>query len=72
MDVALPGMLHGKLLRSPHAHARLVSVDASRARALPGVEAVLTGPIVEAVYRQRVTVVPHPVLGSPLILPHGL
>ena len=44
MDVALPGMLHGKLLRSPHAHARLVSVDASRARALPGVEAVLTGP----------------------------
>jgi CO/xanthine dehydrogenase Mo-binding subunit len=41
-DVRLPGMLHAKVLRSPHAHARLVSVDASRARALPGVYAVLT------------------------------
>src|ERR1700739_1308402 len=41
-DVRLPGMLHAKVLRSPHAHARLVSVDASRARALPGVHAVLT------------------------------
>ena len=43
MDVSLPGMLHAKLLRSPYAHARIVSVDASRARALPGVETVLTG-----------------------------
>ena len=41
-DVRLPGMLHAKVLRSPHAHARLVSVDASRARELPGVRAVLT------------------------------
>lgn len=41
-DVRLPGMLHAKVLRSPHAHARLVTVDASRARALPGVRAVLT------------------------------
>lgn len=41
-DVQLPGMLHAKVLRSPHAHARVVSVDASRARALPGVRAVLT------------------------------
>ena len=44
MDAKLPGMLHAKLLRSPHAHARLVSIDASRARALPGVIAVITGP----------------------------
>jgi CO/xanthine dehydrogenase Mo-binding subunit len=44
MDARLPGMLHAKLLRSPHAHARLVRIDASRARALPGVCAVLTGP----------------------------
>ena len=44
MDVSLPGMLHAKLLRSPYAHARVVSVDASRARALSGVETVLTGP----------------------------
>ncbi|MFB7496467.1 xanthine dehydrogenase family protein molybdopterin-binding subunit [Streptomyces sp. NPDC056161] len=41
-DIRLPGMLHAKVLRSPHAHARLISVDASRARAVPGVHAVLT------------------------------
>ncbi|GAA4601119.1 xanthine dehydrogenase family protein molybdopterin-binding subunit [Actinoallomurus liliacearum] len=41
-DVRLPGMLHAKVLRSPHAHARVVSVDPTRARALNGVHAVLT------------------------------
>jgi CO/xanthine dehydrogenase Mo-binding subunit len=41
-DIARPGMLHAKVLRSPHAHARLVSIDASAARALDGVTAVLT------------------------------
>ena len=41
-DVKLPGMLHGKVLRSPHAHARLLSIDFSAARALPGVRAVVT------------------------------
>ncbi|MCR0990067.1 hypothetical protein [Streptomyces albidoflavus] len=41
-DITLPGMLHAKVLRSPHAHARIVSLDASRARAVPGVRAVLT------------------------------
>ena len=42
-DVAIPGMLHGAVLTSPHAHARIVSIDTSRAKALPGVVAVLTG-----------------------------
>jgi CO/xanthine dehydrogenase Mo-binding subunit len=42
-DITRPGMLHGKVLRSPLPHARIVSVDVSRARALPGVHAVLTG-----------------------------
>ncbi|WP_281690259.1 xanthine dehydrogenase family protein molybdopterin-binding subunit [Pseudonocardia thermophila] len=42
-DVQLPGMLHAAVLRSPHAHARIVSIDTSEARALPGVHAVLTG-----------------------------
>ena len=42
-DVTLPGMLHLELLRSPFAHARIVSIDASRAEALPGVVAVVTG-----------------------------
>ncbi|TET81969.1 MAG: xanthine dehydrogenase [Anaerolineales bacterium] len=41
-DVRLDGMLYGELLTSPHAHARIVSIDASRARGLPGVYAVLT------------------------------
>jgi len=41
-DVTLPRMLHAKVLRSPHAHARVLRVDVSRARALPGVHAVLT------------------------------
>ena len=35
-------MLHGKVLRSPHAHARILSIDTSRARALRGVYAVVT------------------------------
>jgi len=41
-DISLPRMLHGKVLRSPHAHARIKSIDPSRALALPGVEAVVT------------------------------
>src|SRR5262245_20300340 len=39
----LPGLLAVKFLRSPHAHARVVDVDARRGRAMPGVEAVVTG-----------------------------
>jgi 4-hydroxybenzoyl-CoA reductase alpha subunit len=42
-DIALPGMLHAKTLRSPHPHARIVSIDAGEARRLPGVHAVITG-----------------------------
>ncbi|RWI57125.1 MAG: xanthine dehydrogenase family protein molybdopterin-binding subunit [Mesorhizobium sp.] len=42
-DLSLPGMLHAATLASPHAHARIMSIDASKARALPGVFAVMTG-----------------------------
>ena len=42
-DVTLPGMLHAKVLRSPHPHARIRSVNTSRAKALAGVAAVVTG-----------------------------
>lgn len=42
-DMKLPGMLHAKVLRSPHPHARIVAIDTSRARALRGVRAVVTG-----------------------------
>ncbi len=41
-DLNPPGLLHAKLLRSPHAHARIVRIDTSLAKALPGVRAVLT------------------------------
>jgi CO/xanthine dehydrogenase Mo-binding subunit len=41
-DFTLPGMLVGRILRSPHAHARIVSIDTRFARALPGVKAVIT------------------------------
>ena len=42
-DLVLPGMLHGKILRSPHAHARIKSINITKAAARPGVMAVVTG-----------------------------
>jgi len=50
-DVNLPGMLHGAILRSPHAHARIKSIDTSAAEAMPGVVAVITGKILEGIPR---------------------
>ena len=41
-DIKLPGMLHGAIVRSPYAHARIKSIDKSKALAVPGVVAVLT------------------------------
>jgi len=41
-DIRLPGMLYGVVLRSPHAHARILSIDTSKAEAYPGVRAVVT------------------------------
>ena len=46
-DVNLPGMLHGAVLRSPHAHARIVSIDTTAAEAHPKVKAVITGAVLE-------------------------
>ncbi len=42
-DLTLPRMLYAKVLRSPHAHARILNIDTSRAERLPGVKAVVTG-----------------------------
>ncbi len=42
-DVRLPGLLHGKVLRSPHAHARIRSIDLSAAEAMEGVRGVVSG-----------------------------
>jgi CO/xanthine dehydrogenase Mo-binding subunit len=41
-DLTMPGMLVGRILRSPHAHARIRSIDTAKAAALPGVKAVVT------------------------------
>src|SRR5882672_8603456 len=41
-DTNMPGMIWGKVLRSPHPHARIKSIDTSKAEAMPGVEAVMT------------------------------
>ena len=46
-DVNLPGMLHGAILRSPYAHARIVSIDTSAAEAHPKVKAVITGAVLD-------------------------
>ncbi len=43
VDVSLPGMLVGKILRSPHPHARILNIDTGAAERLPGVKAVITG-----------------------------
>src|SRR3954454_22001263 len=49
-DIVRPGMLYGAILRSPHAHARIKSIDVSAAEAMPGVKAVviLQGPGAES------------------------
>ncbi len=41
-DIRLPGMLHGKIVRSPHPHARITTIDTSALKNLPGVHAILT------------------------------
>ena len=54
-DIQPRGLLHAKLLRSPHAHARIVRIDASKARALPGVRAVLTAADIPELKRKAPT-----------------
>jgi carbon-monoxide dehydrogenase large subunit len=73
-DVALPGMLHLAIHRSPHAHARLVKIDADVARRRPGVAHVLLPADVVALGRLPL-LVPHPSLVSPVcaeILPQEI
>ncbi|MCF8075385.1 MAG: xanthine dehydrogenase family protein molybdopterin-binding subunit [Desulfotignum sp.] len=48
-DLKLPGMLVGKIKRSPYAHARILNIDTSKAEALPGVKSVVTGKDTEGV-----------------------
>ncbi|NIO08107.1 MAG: molybdopterin-dependent oxidoreductase, partial [Deltaproteobacteria bacterium] len=53
VDAMLPGTLWAKVLRSPHPHARIVSIDTSRAEAAPGVRAVITGSDVRGILYGR-------------------
>src|SRR6266511_3901351 len=58
-DVALPGTLWGRALRSPLPHARIIRIDTSRAQQVPGVHAVLTGADVRGIrYGRRLFDVP--------------
>src|SRR3990167_4265359 len=63
-DVVLPGMLHVAVLRTPHAHARLVKIDAEAARRRPGVVQVVVPGDVAALGRLPLQV-PHPSLAAP-------
>ena len=62
-DIALPGMLHAAIVRSPHAHARILGIDASRALEAPGVAGVVTfADLGEAAARSFAIVPPHAAL----------
>src|SRR2546428_4047260 len=73
-DVELPGMLHVAVHRSPHAHARLVTIDAGEARGRPGVAQVLV-PADAAALGRLPLLVPHSSLTAPVcseILPQAI
>ncbi len=64
-DIYRPGMLHGAVLRSPYAHARIQSIDVSRALALPGVYLVLTAADLGEAGGPLPLLIPHPALTEP-------
>jgi CO/xanthine dehydrogenase Mo-binding subunit len=71
MDFEIEGELHGAILRSPHAHARIRSLDASRARSLDGVEAVITAQDLPAGMLMPGMVWDQPLLASDRVRYHG-
>ena len=70
-DLNVPGMLHGATLRSPHAHARILSIDISKAVALPGVHAVLTHADVPGAKTYGLEFADQPVLAIDRVRYHG-
>jgi len=64
-DVNPPGVLHAACMRSPYAHARLRGVDASRARALPGVHLIVTAGDLGELNQPGPLLIPHPALTQP-------
>ena len=74
-DLNLPGQMHGVFLRSPHGHARIVSIDTSTAEAMPGVKAVVTGddfPALAAGHPERDTAINLMARGVVLYVGHAL
>ncbi len=63
-DMYRPGMLHGAILQSPHAHARIRGYDLSAARALPGVRAIVTGDDVDERHRMGAFIKDEPALAK--------
>ncbi|MDP6453902.1 MAG: molybdopterin-dependent oxidoreductase [SAR202 cluster bacterium] len=63
-DLTMPNMLHAAVLRSPHAHAEIVEIDLDEARALPGVEAVVTAQDVPGLNRYGRVIKDQPVLAD--------
>ncbi|WP_232478813.1 xanthine dehydrogenase family protein molybdopterin-binding subunit [Roseomonas rosulenta] len=68
-DIAAPGALHGVMLRSPHAHARIVAIDPTAARAMPGVHAVLTATELRAEGLHPLPCVAKVATLAPLVIP---
>src|SRR5438132_4259190 len=68
-DISLPGMLHAAFLRSPHAHARIVRIDVSAARAMLGVVAVFIGEDMQRLTRPMSTEGLVPGMGNPTFHP---
>ena len=65
-DINLPGMLHLAFQRSPYPHAKIISIDVSKAKAMPGVEAVITGNDLS----EKLNLAPSQVLPNMKIPPH--
>lgn len=61
-DVELPGLIHGKVLRSPHAHARIISIDISEAVKVPEVQAIITNQNFPAHKAEAVSETPGPAI----------
>jgi CO/xanthine dehydrogenase Mo-binding subunit len=70
-DFALPRMVQGRVLRSPHAHARIVRIDTTRAAALPGVFAVVTGADLPGRGQDAEGGIPENILARGKVLYHG-
>src|SRR6202008_3748803 len=68
-DLEMPGVSHAAMVRSPHAHARIVRIDTEASRALPGVLAVVTAADMADIQKPGPVRIPSPVPGT--VLRHG-